>query len=66
MHPKFKTELCAFWESGSCKRGEQCAFAHSRADLRSGAKPHRAPAPGAPYKTELCRCGTSPGRGETA
>ncbi|XP_071979744.1 uncharacterized protein [Engystomops pustulosus] len=46
---RYKTELCrTFQESGSCKYGVKCQFAHGAAELRGL---HRHPK----YKTELCR-----------
>jgi len=32
--PRFKEELCWHWESGFCKLGPRCTYAHGRADLR--------------------------------
>ena len=29
-----RTQLCAFWARGSCKRGTSCAFAHGEDQLR--------------------------------
>lgn len=29
-----RTQLCAFWARGSCKRGAACAFAHGEEQLR--------------------------------
>lgn len=45
----FKTEICrTFEETGSCKYGSKCQFAHSQEELR--------PIPRHPrYKTEVCR-----------
>ncbi|XP_040179295.1 mRNA decay activator protein ZFP36L2-A-like isoform X2 [Rana temporaria] len=46
---RYKTELCrTFHESGSCKYGSKCQFAHGTAELR-GLNRHPK------YKTELCR-----------
>lgn len=46
---RYKTELCRpFEESGSCKYGDKCQFAHGLAELRSLARHPK-------YKTELCR-----------
>uniref|UniRef100_A0A8C5YBZ8 mRNA decay activator protein ZFP36 n=1 Tax=Microcebus murinus TaxID=30608 RepID=A0A8C5YBZ8_MICMU len=46
---RYKTELCRpFEESGMCKYGEKCQFAHGFHELRSVTR-HRK------YKTELCR-----------
>ncbi|KAM5146442.1 uncharacterized protein ACMZJ9_013652 [Mantella aurantiaca] len=46
---RYKTELCrTFHESGSCKYGAKCQFAHGTAELR-GLNRHPK------YKTELCR-----------
>ncbi|CAG9333733.1 unnamed protein product [Blepharisma stoltei] len=32
---KYKTEMCKNWEIGCCEFGDQCAFAHGEAELRS-------------------------------
>ncbi|XP_077142001.1 uncharacterized protein LOC143806006 [Ranitomeya variabilis] len=46
---RYKTELCrTFHESGSCKYGSKCQFAHGAGELR-GLNRHPK------YKTELCR-----------
>ncbi|XP_073405120.1 uncharacterized protein [Dendrobates tinctorius] len=46
---RYKTELCrTFHESGSCKYGAKCQFAHGAGELR-GLNRHPK------YKTELCR-----------
>lgn len=46
---RYKTELCrGFQETGSCKYGSKCQFAHGEAELRGL---HRHPK----YKTEPCR-----------
>ncbi|KAM4687146.1 uncharacterized protein WCC33_018690 [Rhinophrynus dorsalis] len=46
---RYKTELCrTFHESGSCKYGSKCQFAHGSEELR-GLNRHPK------YKTELCR-----------
>lgn len=46
---RYKTELCrGFQETGSCKYGSKCQFAHGEAELRGM---HRHPK----YKTENCR-----------
>ncbi|XP_053330140.1 mRNA decay activator protein ZFP36L2-A-like [Spea bombifrons] len=46
---RYKTELCrTFHESGSCKYGSKCQFAHGMGELR-GLNRHPK------YKTELCR-----------
>ncbi|XP_028818029.1 mRNA decay activator protein ZFP36 [Denticeps clupeoides] len=46
---RYKTELCrSFQESGSCKYGGKCQFAHGEKELRGL---HRHPK----YKTEACR-----------
>ncbi|KAM4772029.1 mRNA decay activator protein ZFP36L2 [Rhinophrynus dorsalis] len=46
---RYKTELCRpFEESGSCKYGEKCQFAHGYHELRSLTRHPK-------YKTELCR-----------
>ncbi|XP_007537325.1 mRNA decay activator protein ZFP36L2 [Erinaceus europaeus] len=47
--PRYKTELCRpFEESGVCKYGDKCQFAHGGHELRSLARHPK-------YKTELCR-----------
>lgn len=45
----YKTEICrAYEETGHCRYGDRCQFAHSTAELR--------PTPRHPrYKTEICR-----------
>lgn len=46
---RYKTELCRpFEESGSCKYGDKCQFAHGIHELRSLSRHPK-------YKTELCR-----------
>ncbi|XP_031785858.1 protein TIS11 isoform X2 [Nasonia vitripennis] len=46
---RYKTELCRpFEESGSCKYGDKCQFAHGYNELRNLARHPK-------YKTELCR-----------
>ncbi|KAH9494405.1 hypothetical protein Btru_021820 [Bulinus truncatus] len=46
---RYKTELCRpFEESGSCKYGDKCQFAHGYHELRNLARHPK-------YKTELCR-----------
>lgn len=46
---RYKTELCRpFEESGSCKYGEKCQFAHGREELRTVARHPK-------YKTDLCK-----------
>ncbi|XP_011279348.1 mRNA decay activator protein ZFP36L2 [Felis catus] len=46
---RYKTELCRpFEESGTCKYGEKCQFAHGFHELRSLTRHPK-------YKTELCR-----------
>merc|ERR1712151_404709 len=33
--PKFKSKMCDFWiQTGTCKKGEACDFAHSEHKLR--------------------------------
>ncbi|KAI3651683.1 hypothetical protein MP228_002986 [Amoeboaphelidium protococcarum] len=45
----YKTEMCrAFEETGKCKFGTRCLFAHDRAELRLVKRHPR-------YKTEVCR-----------
>ncbi|XP_028996727.1 mRNA decay activator protein ZFP36L1-like [Betta splendens] len=46
---RYKTELCRpFEESGTCKYGDKCQFAHGMHELRSLSRHPK-------YKTELCR-----------
>ncbi|XP_014207287.1 mRNA decay activator protein ZFP36L2-A [Copidosoma floridanum] len=46
---RYKTELCRpFEESGSCKYGDKCQFAHGYSELRNLTRHPK-------YKTELCR-----------
>ncbi|RUS75279.1 hypothetical protein EGW08_016945 [Elysia chlorotica] len=46
---RYKTELCRpFEESGSCKYGDKCQFAHGMHELRNLSRHPK-------YKTELCR-----------
>lgn len=46
--PRYKTELCrTFSETGTCKYGSKCQFAHGQQELR---EPNRHPK----YKTEYC------------
>lgn len=46
---RYKTELCRpFEESGTCKYGDKCQFAHGIHELRTLARHPK-------YKTELCR-----------
>ena len=46
---RYKTELCrSFQESGQCKYGDKCQFAHGQHELRNMMRHPR-------YKTELCR-----------
>lgn len=46
---RYKTELCRpFEESGSCKYGDKCQFAHGAHELRNLVRHPK-------YKTELCR-----------
>ncbi|KAL6779976.1 hypothetical protein ACKKBG_A14530 [Auxenochlorella protothecoides x Auxenochlorella symbiontica] len=48
-NPLYKTELCRSWEeTGSCRYGFKCQFAHGRGELRTVQR-HRK------YKTEACR-----------
>ncbi|XP_055986508.1 mRNA decay activator protein ZFP36L2-like, partial [Sorex fumeus] len=47
--PRYKTELCRpFEESGACRYGDKCQFAHGGRELRLLARHPK-------YKTELCR-----------
>lgn len=46
---RYKTELCRSWsETGSCRYGSKCQFAHGEAELRPLLRHPK-------YKTELCR-----------
>ncbi|KAK6487702.1 mRNA decay activator protein ZFP36-like [Huso huso] len=46
---RYKTELCrSFEESGICKYGSKCQFAHGASELRSLSRHPK-------YKTEMCR-----------
>ena len=46
---RYKTELCRpFEESGACKYGDKCQFAHGYSELRNLTRHPK-------YKTELCR-----------
>ena len=46
---RYKTELCrAYQDSGSCKYGDKCQFAHGTHELRALPRHPK-------YKTELCR-----------
>ena len=48
-NPLYKTELCRSWEeTGTCRYGGKCQFAHSREELRPVQRHPK-------YKTELCR-----------
>lgn len=55
QHTLYKTELCRGWiETGTCRYGSKCQFAHGREELR--------PVPRHPkYKTEVCRSFTATG-----
>lgn len=45
----YKTELCKSWiDSGSCRYGHKCRFAHGEAELRPVTRPKK-------YKTEPCK-----------
>ncbi|CAG9324803.1 unnamed protein product [Blepharisma stoltei] len=46
---KFKTEMCKNWENGCCEFGDQCAFAHGEAELRSRSGAIKK------YKTKKCK-----------
>ncbi|GCC44271.1 hypothetical protein chiPu_0028074 [Chiloscyllium punctatum] len=47
--PRYKTELCRpFQESGLCRYGDKCQFAHGLGELRIVSRHPK-------YKTELCR-----------
>mmetsp|Transcript_5475 Transcript_5475/g.13283 ORF Transcript_5475/g.13283 Transcript_5475/m.13283 type:complete len:538 (-) Transcript_5475:452-2065(-) len=49
MHSLYKTELCRSWEeTGCCRYGSKCQFAHGRSELRPIARHPK-------YKTEICR-----------
>ncbi|XP_074075070.1 mRNA decay activator protein ZFP36 [Macrotis lagotis] len=46
---RYKTELCrTFSESGKCRYGSKCQFAHGSAELRPASRHPK-------YKTEMCR-----------
>ncbi|PRW33819.1 Ankyrin repeat domain-containing 13C isoform B [Chlorella sorokiniana] len=48
-NPLYKTELCRSWEeTGSCRYGAKCQFAHGREELRPVVRHPK-------YKTEVCR-----------
>ncbi|EFN56478.1 hypothetical protein CHLNCDRAFT_15825, partial [Chlorella variabilis] len=45
----WQTELCRSWEeTGSCRYGAKCQFAHGREELRPVLRHPK-------YKTEVCR-----------
>lgn len=47
--PRYKTELCRpFEETGQCRYGGKCQFAHGKGELRSLSRHPK-------YKTELCK-----------
>jgi len=49
VHSLYKTELCRSWEeTGSCRYGSKCQFAHGKSELRPIARHPK-------YKTEICR-----------
>lgn len=49
QHSLYKTELCRSWEeSGTCRYGSKCQFAHGRDELRPVLRHPK-------YKTEVCR-----------
>lgn len=49
VHSLYKTELCRSWEeTGSCRYGSKCQFAHGKNELRPIARHPK-------YKTEICR-----------
>ena len=49
QHSLYKTELCRSWEeSGACRYGHKCQFAHGRDELRPVLRHPK-------YKTEVCR-----------
>lgn len=51
----YKTELCrSFEETGSCRYGSKCQFAHGKDELRPVARHPK-------YKTEVCRTFTNHG-----
>ena len=31
---KYKTNICGFWQTGKCMRGDSCYFAHGEEELR--------------------------------
>ena len=55
QHSLYKTELCRSWEeSGACRYGAKCQFAHGRDELRPVLRHPK-------YKTEVCRTFASQG-----
>lgn len=49
QHSLYKTELCRSWEeTGTCRYGNKCQFAHGREELRFVQRHPK-------YKTEVCR-----------
>lgn len=46
---KYKTEICRFYESGNCKFGDNCAFAHGSKEVQE--KTHLPDN----YKTKKCK-----------
>ncbi|KAI9006044.1 hypothetical protein BC832DRAFT_531309, partial [Gaertneriomyces semiglobifer] len=45
----YKTELCRSWEeTGTCRYGNKCQFAHSESELRPVDRHPK-------YKTEMCK-----------
>ncbi|GBG79953.1 hypothetical protein CBR_g30215 [Chara braunii] len=54
-HSLYKTELCRSWEeTGTCRYGGKCQFAHGKEELRPVARHPK-------YKTEICRTFSSNG-----
>ena len=46
---KYKTEMCRNWvQTGTCRYGDKCQFAHGYSDMRARRLP-------AQYKTRVCR-----------
>jgi hypothetical protein len=46
---KYKTEFCKYFAAGNCRYGDECAFAHGRAEIKAKANiPHN-------YRTKKCK-----------
>lgn len=55
-NPLYKTELCHTWrQTGSCRYGARCQFAHGQLELRAVVRPPK-------YKTQPCRTFSLTGR----